>query len=187
MQDISSTTGPDVNVEAPNIRTIVGIKPRTLGDLREALEWVEKGIVKVLHATHIGNEESYVDYESKAMHVSMADHVAMEIADIAVIVVVGHNVMYARPIADYLDETGRIDEFEIAGLCCTAHDMTRYNAKAKIFGPIYYQLRVIRAGLADVIVSDEQCIRADLLDACRKVGVPLIATSGEDCRCTCQR
>jgi acetyl-CoA decarbonylase/synthase complex subunit alpha len=205
-EDLPIDLGPDVNVEAPIIRTVVGIRPKTLGDLREALDWAEREIVKVLHSTHIGNEESLVDYESKALHVSMADHVGMEVADIAqivaynlpkaepntplvdtgfgivdrskpVIVVVGHNVMYARPIADHLEEQGRIDDFEVAGLCCTAHDMTRYNAKAKIFGPIYYQLRVIRAGLADVIVSDEQCIRADLLDACRKASVPLIATS----------
>ncbi|WP_202319685.1 CO dehydrogenase/acetyl-CoA synthase complex subunit alpha [Archaeoglobus neptunius] len=205
-EDLPIDLGPDVNVEAPVMRTVVGIKPKTLGDLREALSWAEKEIVKVLHSVHIGNEESYIDYESKALHVSMADHVGMEVADIAqivaynfpkaepntplvdtgfgivdrskpTIVVVGHNVMYARPISDYLEEQGRIDDFEVAGLCCTAHDMTRYNQKAKIFGPIYYQLRVIRAGLADIVVSDEQCIRADLLDACKKAGVPLIATS----------
>ncbi|MEM0503335.1 MAG: CO dehydrogenase/acetyl-CoA synthase complex subunit alpha [Archaeoglobaceae archaeon] len=205
-EDFAIDLGGDVNVEAPIIRTVVGIKPKTLGDLRKALEWAEKEIVKVLHSTHIGNEESLVDYESKAMHVSMADHVGMEVADIAqivafgfpkakpdtdlvptgfgivdtkkpVICVVGHNVMYSRPIIDYLERSGRIDDFEVAGLCCTAHDMTRYRSKAKIFGPISYQLRVIRAGLPDVVVSDEQCIRADLVDACSKMGIPLIATS----------
>jgi acetyl-CoA decarbonylase/synthase complex subunit alpha len=205
-EDLPIDLGPDVNVEAPIIRTVIGIKPQTLGDLREALDWAEKEIVKVLHATHIGNEESLIDYESKAMHVSMADHVGMEVADIAqivaynlpkaepdtplvdtgfgivdktkpTIVVVGHNVMYARPVTDYLEEQGKLDDFEIAGLCCTAHDMTRYNSKAKIFGPISYQLRVIRAGIPDVIVSDEQCIRADLLEACKKMNIPLIATS----------
>lgn len=205
-EDTPIDLGPDVNVEAPHIRTVIGIKPKTLADLRIALEWAEREIVKVLHSTHIGNEESLVDYESKAMHVSMCDHVGMEVADIAqivaynlpkaepdtplvdtgfgvvdrskpVIVVVGHNVMYARPIADYLEEHGLSDQFELAGLCCTAHDMTRYNAKAKIFGPISYQLRVIRAGLPDIVVSDEQCIRADLLEACKAMGIPLIATS----------
>ncbi len=205
-EDTPIDLGPDINVEAPNIRTVIGVKPRTLGDLRVALEWAEKEIVKVLHATHIGNEESLIDYESKAMHVSMCDHIGMEVADIAqivafnypkaepdtplvdsgfgivdrtkpVIVVVGHNVMYARPVMDYLEEQGRLDEFEITGLCCTVHDMTRYNAKAKVFGPISYQLRVIRAGLPDIVISDEQCIRADLLEACSLMGIPLIATS----------
>jgi len=210
-EDLPIDLGSNINVEAPSIRLICGIKPRTLGDLRAALDWAESEIVKVLHSTHIGNEEDYIDYESKAMHVSMADHVGMEVADIAqmvaynlpkaepdtplvdtgfgivdrtkpVIVVVGHNVMYARPVADYLEEKGLIDDFEIAGLCCTAHDMTRYNAKAKIFGPIYYQLRVIRAGLPDIVISDEQCIRADLLSACKAMGIPLIATSDAACR-----
>lgn len=205
-EDLPIDLGGEVRIEAPIIRTVIGIKPKTLGDLRKALEWVEKEIVKVLHSAHIGNEESLIDYESKAMHVSMADHVGMEIADIAqiiafgfpkakpdtdlvptgfgiidvkkpVIVVVGHNVMYSRPIIDYLEKEGKLDEFEIAGLCCTAHDITRYRSKGKIFGPISYQLRVIRAGLPDVVVSDEQCIRADLLDVCSKMGIPLIATS----------
>ncbi|WP_456370474.1 CO dehydrogenase/acetyl-CoA synthase complex subunit alpha [Geoglobus sp.] len=207
-EDLPIDLGGDVNVEAPIIRTVVGIKPKTLGDLREAMEWAERELMRVLHATHIGNEEDLRDYESKAMHVSMVDHVVMEIADIAqivaynmpkaepntplvdtgfgivdkskpVIVVVGHNVLYSKPILDYLEEMGRVDDFEIAGLCCTTHDMARVNGKAmsKIFGPISYQLRVIRAGLPDVMISDEQCIRADLLQACQAMGIPLIATS----------
>lgn len=88
-EDLRIDLGGDVNVEAPVIRTVVGIKPKTLGDLKKALEWAEKEIVKVLHSTHIGNEESIIDYESKAMHVSMADHVGMEVADIAQIVAFG--------------------------------------------------------------------------------------------------
>ncbi|MCS7121138.1 MAG: CO dehydrogenase/acetyl-CoA synthase complex subunit alpha [Archaeoglobaceae archaeon] len=205
-EDFPIDLGGEVNIKAPIIKTVIGIEPKTLGDLRKALEWVEKEIVKVLHSTHIGNEESYIDYESKSMHVSMADHVGMEVADIAqivafnfpkaepntplvptgfgiidrskpVIVVVGHNVMYSRPIVEVLEKQGKIDAFEIAGLCCTAHDIVRTNSKAKIFGPISYQLRVIRAGIPDVVVSDEQCIRADLLEACKKLGIPLIATS----------
>ncbi len=170
------------------------------------LSYCEKEIVRVLHTTHTGNEGSYIDYESKALHVSMIDHVAMEVADAVqivsynypkaepntplvdtgfgvvdrskpVIVVIGHNVMSARPIADYLDEKGIAEKFEIAGLCCTAHDITRYNPKAKIFGPIYYQMRVIRAGLPDVVIIDEQCIKTDVPYACSKMGIPVIATS----------
>jgi len=205
-EDFPIDLGGEINVEAPNIRLIFGIRPRTLGDLKEVMDWAEREIARVLHSTHIGNEESYIDFESKAMHAGMVDHVVMEVADIAqmvafnmpkadpntpmvdtgfgivdknkpVIVVVGHNVMYSRPIVEYLEEQGRIDDFEIAGLCCTAHDMTRINKKAKIFGPISYQLRVIRSGLPDVLISDEQCIRADLLEACKAVDIPLIATS----------
>ncbi len=206
-EDYPIDLGGNINIEAPIIRTVIGIRPRTLGDLREAMEWAERELMRVLHSTHIGNEESYLDYESKSMHIGMVDHVVMEIADIVqmvaynmpkaepnvpltdtgfgivdknkpVIVVVGHNVMYSKPILDYLEEAGRLDDFEVAGLCCTAHDMTRVSkGKSKVFGPISYQLRVIRSGLPDVMVSDEQCIRADLLEACKSMGIPLIATS----------
>jgi len=70
---------------------------------------------------------------------------------------------------------------EVAGICCTAHDLTRYNPKAKIIGPISWQLRFIRSGIADVIVVDEQCIRTDVLIEAQKTMTPVIATSEKNC------
>jgi acetyl-CoA decarbonylase/synthase complex subunit alpha len=52
---------------------------------------------------------------------------------------------------------------------------------AKIVGPISWQLRYIRSGLADLIVVDEQCIRADALDEAQKVKAPVIASSPKNC------
>ncbi len=205
-RDYPLDLGGDINIEAPNIRLVFGIRPKTVGDLEQVLNYVEQEIVKVLHSTHTGQEEDYADYESKAMHVGMLDHVAMEVADIAqvvafkyplgeedtplvdigfgvlntdkpVILVIGHNVLPARNIDDYLREHGLEDEVEIAGLCCTAHDTTRYDPKAKIVGTLSYELRAIRSGLPDVVVTDEQCIRADTLRECSKLGIPVIASS----------
>lgn len=59
--------------------------------------------------------------------------------------------------------------------------MTRYNPKAKIVGPISWQLRAIRSGIPDVIVVDEQCIRADALVEAQKIHAPLIASSEKNC------
>jgi acetyl-CoA decarbonylase/synthase complex subunit alpha len=67
-------------------------------------------------------------------------------------------------------------KIEVVGICCTAHDLTRYEPRAKIVGPISWQLKYIRSGLADVIVVDEQCIRADTLEEAQKVHTPVIAT-----------
>jgi len=52
---------------------------------------------------------------------------------------------------------------------------------AKIVGPISWQLRYIRSGLADLIVVDEQCIRADTLVEAQKVKTPVIASSEKNC------
>ena len=42
--------------------------------------------------------------------------------------------------------------------------MTRRSPAAKIVGPISWQLRYIRSGIPDLVVVDEQCVRADLYD-----------------------
>ena len=202
--------GVSVEVEAPIIRLVCGIRPKTLGDLEEVLNYVEREIVKLLSATHTGQEGSFIDFESKIFHAGMLDHVAMETADIAqisaygfpkadpeaplteigfgvvdkskpVILVIGHNVPSAISIVDYLEDNGLKNEVEVCGICCTAHDLSRYDPKAKIVGPISWQLRFIRSGIPDVIVVDEQCIRADALSEAQKIKAPLIATSEKNC------
>ncbi|MFW6110866.1 MAG: CO dehydrogenase/acetyl-CoA synthase complex subunit alpha, partial [Thermoproteota archaeon] len=150
------------------------------------------------------------DFESKVLHAGMVDQVGMEIADLAqisvlglpkadpdapltelgfgvsdtskpTILVIGHNVPSSVGIIDYLNEKGIADQVEVAGICCTAHDITRYSDRAKVVGPISWQLRYIRSGLADLIVVDEQCIRADALEEAQKVKAPVIASSPKNC------
>jgi acetyl-CoA decarbonylase/synthase complex subunit alpha len=70
---------------------------------------------------------------------------------------------------------------EVTGICCTATDMTRYSPSAKIIGPISWQLRYLRSGIPDVVVMDEQCIRADTLLEAQKIRTPVIATSPKNC------
>ena len=209
-RDYPLDLGMGVNVEAPNIRLVCGIKPSTIGDLEEVLNYVEEQIVQLLASTHTGQEGNNLDFESKVLHAGMLDHVAMEVADIAqvaafgfpkgdpetslaplglgvidptkpVILCIGHNVVPSTYILDYLNESGLSDSVEVCGLCCTAHDMTRYSNRAKIVGPISWQLRFIRTGVPDVIVVDEQCIRTDVLDEAAKIGAPLIAASEKAC------
>jgi acetyl-CoA decarbonylase/synthase complex subunit alpha len=206
--DVGKAVGAEL--EAPITRLVCGIRPKTLGDLEEALDYVETQITHLLSSTHTGQEGSNLDFESKVFHAGMVDHVAMEIADIAqisaygfpkadpeapltdigmgaidaskpVILVIGHNVPSAISIMDYLDRNDLYGKVEVAGICCTAHDVARYNPKAKIIGPISWQLRFIRSGIADVIVVDEQCIRADTLLEAKRIKAPVIATSEKNC------
>lgn len=202
--------GLSVEVEAPVTRLVCGTRPKTLGDLEDVLNYLREQVTHLLGATHTGQEGSDVDFESKVLHAGMVDHVGLEVADVAqvaaygfpkadpnaplaeiglaavdasrpVIMVIGHNVVPSVGIVDYLTDNGLYGDVEVTGLCCTAHDVTRYNPKAKIVGPISWQLRFIRSGVPDVIVVDEQCIRADSLIEAQKVGAPLIAASEKNC------
>ncbi len=136
----------------------------------------------------------------------MIDHVVMEIADIAQIIgfgypsseantalvelgwgsvdktkpticLIGHNPVTAIPIVDYVNEHGLEDKIEVVGLCCTALEVTRRSKLAKVIGPLSRELFFVRTGLADVIVTDEQCVRTDMPIEASKVGTALIATS----------
>lgn len=197
-------------VEAPHVRLVCGIKPKTLRDLEDALEYVETQIVQLVAATHTGQEGNNIDFESKVFHAGMLDHVALEIADIMqiaalgfpkgdpeaplaqlgygtidpkkpVIMCIGHNVLPSVDIIDYLMENNLFGEVEVGGLCCTAHDMSRYNKGSKIIGPISWQLRFIRSGIPDLIVVDEQCLRTDVLEEAKRLDIPVIATSEKSC------
>jgi len=192
------------------MRLVCGIKPETLGDLEDVLDYCEKQVTQLLAVTHTGQEGSNLDFESKVFHAGMIDHVGMEIADLAqisayalpkadpesplvdmgmgtidtkkpVILVIGHNVPPATEIIDYLKNNDLETKAEVTGICCTAIDMTRYSARAKIVGPISWQLRYIRSGVPDLIVIDEQCIRADTLQEAMKIHTPVIATSEKNC------
>jgi acetyl-CoA decarbonylase/synthase complex subunit alpha len=196
----------NTNVEAPNVRLVCGIRPKTLRDLEDALDYVETQLVQLVAAAHTGQEGDNIDFESKAFHAGMLDHVAMEVADIeqiatlgmpkgiadtpmtqlgfgsidtskAVIMCIGHNVLPSVDIIDYLMENDLFGEVEVGGLCCTAHDNSRYDKRAKVIGPISWQLRFVRSGIPDLIVVDEQCLRTDILIEAKRIGVPVIATS----------
>lgn len=202
--------GRQVFLEAPHVRLVTGIKPETIGDLEEALDYVETEVTRLLACTHTGQEGSNLDFESKVFHAGMLDHVAMEIADIAqttvlgfpkadpdaplvslglgtidinkpVIMVVGHMVEPSVGIIDYLKKSGLEDSVEVCGLCCSAHELTRYNPeRGKIVGPISWQLRFVRTGVPDVIVLDEQCVRTDLPLEARRINAVVITTSAKN-------
>jgi acetyl-CoA decarbonylase/synthase complex subunit alpha len=196
--------GTSVELEAPNIRTVLGLKPETLGDLKIAIEYVYKEIAHLLDSTHMGQEGSCLDYESKSLHAGMLDHVGMEVGDIAQIVgfnyptsvadtplvdlgwnsvdktkpiicFIGHNPATSTVVVDYLQENNLYDKVELCGVCCTALETTRYSARAKVIGPFSRQLFFVRSGIADVIMTDEQCIRTDMPQEATKAGTALIA------------
>ncbi|MBS1194791.1 MAG: dehydrogenase/acetyl-CoA synthase complex, epsilon subunit [Methanomicrobia archaeon] len=202
--------GVNVEVEAPITRLVSGVRPETLGDLERVLEYLEGQVTALLSATHTGMEGDALDFESKVLHAGMIDQVGMEVADIAqvsalgypkadadapavplgmgtvdtrkpVILIIGHNVPPAVGIIDNLHDRGLSRDVEVTGICCSAQDIARYAPGTKVIGPISWQLRYVRSGIADVIVLDEQCVRTDLLEEARQVRSPLIVTSEKNC------
>jgi len=202
--------GLNVKVEAPVTRLVTGIKPETLGDLDEVLTYCETQITHCLSAAHTGQEGNNLDFESKAFHAGRIDQVGMEVADIAqistlnfpkadpeaplirmgigsvdrtkpTIMCIGHNVVPSVGIIDYMRDSNLADKMEVVGLCCTAFDNTRYYDRAKIVGPISWQLKFVRAGFADVVVIDEQCVRTDIFAEAEKVKAAVIAASEKSC------
>ncbi|MHA2294628.1 MAG: CO dehydrogenase/acetyl-CoA synthase complex subunit alpha [Candidatus Hodarchaeales archaeon] len=205
--DLKLYLGKGVAVEAPLTRLITGRKLNTLGDMEEILEYCNRQLVDVLASIHTGQESTYRDFESKSLHIGMIDLLGMELADIAqvsafksfpkgdadaplvdiglaaadtnkpTILVIGHNVVPSTSIIDRMEELGLMDKIELGGICCTALDNTRYDPRTKIVGTISQQQRYIRSGRADLVVIDEQCIRADVVQEARKVGTPVISTT----------
>ena len=202
--------GLSVELRMPNVELVCGLRPETLADLEAVLDYCDGQLVHLLAATHTGQEGDPIDFESKVLHAGMVDHVSMEVADVAqisaldfpkadpaaalvelglgaidaekpVVLVVGHNVPPAAAILDYLGAHGLEGSVEVTGICCTAIDMTRRSPSAKIVGPISWQLRYIRSGIPDLVVVDEQCVRADLYDEAARAGIPVIATSAKNC------
>ena len=202
--------GLNIKVEAPVTRLVTGIRPQTLGDLDEVLEYCEKQITHLLSVAHTGQEANNLDFESKAFHAGRIDQVGMEVADISqisafdfpkadpeapliemgigtvdtsksVIMCIGHNVVPSIGIIDYMNDNNLADKLEVVGLCCTAIDNTRYYKQGKIVGPISWQLRFIRGGFADVVVLDEQCVRTDASLEATRVKAPVIAASEKNC------
>ncbi|MHA1168545.1 MAG: CO dehydrogenase/acetyl-CoA synthase complex subunit alpha, partial [Candidatus Hodarchaeales archaeon] len=199
--------GKGISVEAPITRLVTGRKLNTLGDMEEIVDYCGGQLVDVLAAIHTGQESSYRDFESKSLHIGMIDQLGMELADIAqiaafrsfpkadpdaplveiglaamdqtkpTILVIGHNVIPSTYIIDRLEELDLMDKIEIGGICCTAIDNTRYDSRTKVIGSIAQQLRYVRSGQADVVVIDEQCIRADIVQEANSVGAPVIATT----------
>jgi acetyl-CoA decarbonylase/synthase complex subunit alpha len=202
--------GLNVKVEAPVTRLVTGIRPETLGDLDEALSYCESQITHLLSVAHTGQEANNIDFESKAFHAGRVDQVGMEIADLAqisvfdfpkadpeapliqmglgtidtskpVILCIGHNVVPSVGIIDYMRDNKLDTQMEVVGLCCTAIDNSRYYDRAKIVGPISWELRAIRGGFADVVVLDEQCVRTDCSLEAERVHAPVIAASEKNC------
>ncbi len=217
--DMPFDMGSEILVDAPLTRTILGIKPKSLKDFGEALEYCEEEIVQLLAACHSGQEGFYGDFESKALHSGMIDSLGKEICDMlqvvaydmprgaadaplveigmgtldqnkAVLIAYGHNLAAGAEAMIYTENNNLWDKVDIGGVCCTAIDLTRITEtgrdsripanigpKAKVAGAMGWWRKMVRAGIMDTVMVDEQCVYCDVLEDCEKRHIPVIASN----------
>lgn len=212
-EDLPLDLGDWVQILMPITQILTGLRPETLGQLLPVLGYIDSQIVRMLSAAHFGGESSSVDIESKVLHAGTMDILAMEVAETAqtsgygfakgesgarlvqtgadtlsdnkpVILCIGHHSDVGQRVMNKVDAAGLDQDIEIAGLCCTAHDMARGSGKAympKIAGNLRDQLSFIRSGRADIVITDQQCIRLDLLSETLSTGAFFLATSDQAC------
>ncbi|HOK57772.1 MAG TPA: CO dehydrogenase/acetyl-CoA synthase complex subunit alpha [Methanothrix sp.] len=217
--DMKFDMGTEILYDAPIYQTVMGKKPRMLKDFGEGLTYIEEQVANLLAATHTGQEGSYMDFESKALHAGMLDCLGMEICDMlqvvaydmprgdpnaplveigmgtldqnkAVLIAYGHNLAAGAEAMVYIENNKLWDKVDIGGVCCTAHDLTRITEagnpsilpqnlgpKAKVAGAIGWWRKMVRAGIMDVVMVDEQCVWCDTLKDCEERKIPVIATT----------
>ncbi|MBI4813352.1 MAG: acetyl-CoA decarbonylase/synthase complex subunit alpha, partial [Methanobacterium sp.] len=60
--------GMNIDIQAPIMMTVLGKKPKKLGDLKEAMDYLEEQMIHLLSSCHTGQEGKSIDFESKALH-----------------------------------------------------------------------------------------------------------------------
>ena len=197
--------GDKISIEAPHIRTVLGLKPAMLGDLERILCYVEDQLALLLASGNTGCEASVLDLESKAMHASMLAHVAMEAQDLAassgfafpsskadtalvdvgwaavdtqkpVILVVGSDTVLAICLVDYLKHSNLEGKIEVAGIGPVAHDLVRYSPTAKVAGTLSRLPFFLHSGCADVVMCGGGNLLTDIIAETLSSGAAFIAT-----------
>jgi acetyl-CoA decarbonylase/synthase complex subunit alpha len=107
-----------------------------------------------------------------------------------VLIAYGHNLAAGAEAMIYAENQNLWDKVDIGGVCCTAIDLTRITEtgrpskipanlgpKAKVAGAMGWWRKIVRSGIMDAVMVDEQCVYCDALEDCKARHVPLIATN----------
>ncbi|MBI5683158.1 MAG: hypothetical protein HZC45_08375 [Deltaproteobacteria bacterium] len=208
-RDTKIDIGKEVIIKMPITTLITGNVPDTFADMDCIITYIERQLVHLLSSVSFGSESDETDFASKTMHAGMLDNIAMEVADIVqisafnmpkgrstglinfgmetidinkfVVLIIGHNSVISHDIAHLLKDKRMEDRFEICGLCCSAIDSSRHGHSHdfKIIGNQSMQAEVVRTGIADVVILDTQCIKADIVNEALSAGSVVITTADE--------
>ena len=107
-----------------------------------------------------------------------------------VLIAYGHNLAAGAEAMIYAENNNLWDKVDIGGVCCTAHDLNRIGlgkgelkvpagigTKPKVAGAMGWWRKMIRSGVMDCVMVDEQCVFCDVLGDAEKRKIPVIATT----------
>jgi acetyl-CoA decarbonylase/synthase complex subunit alpha len=94
-----------------------------------------------------------------------------------VIVFLGFDFLPAWNVVKLVKEGGMEDKIEICGIGSVGHDMVRFYDKAKILTTAVKASRVLRMGIADVLVISDSCSKTNILGEAARTDTRVIATS----------
>jgi acetyl-CoA decarbonylase/synthase complex subunit alpha len=107
-----------------------------------------------------------------------------------VLIAYGHNLAAGAEAMIYAENKNLWEKVDIGGVCCTAIDLTRITEtnrsskipanlgpKAKVAGAMGWWRKMVRSGIMDCVMVDEQCVYCDVLEDCQKRHIPVIATN----------
>jgi CO dehydrogenase/acetyl-CoA synthase alpha subunit len=190
-----------LDIEAPLIRTLIGIRPKKLSDLETVMSYVTKEFAETTASIHSMNEANSLDFESKMFHLGFLSLLAMEVAEIPymmlsdnkeqtlkwgiglvdpykpTIFVVG-DVPAVVDIVEYAKKLGNSVEVVAGG--CYALDMWRITSgNVKIVCTQSGVVDFIRSGVPDVVVVGE-CGSVPI-DVVRDANCKMISSSSRAC------
>ena len=96
-----------------------------------------------------------------------------------VILFVGDSFLPAWVAVNHLKEKGLAEQIELCGIGPAADDGIRFYDRFRNIGPIMQAKKIIRGGLADVIVAGSACINLDILGEAKRVESRVIWTGRE--------
>lgn len=96
-----------------------------------------------------------------------------------VILFLGNSFLAGIETIELVKERGLEDEIQICGVGQMGFDLGRRYERVKHLGGALKALRVVRAGVADVIVVGEQCVHLNILEEAKKARTAVIAVSSK--------
>ncbi|TRZ68120.1 MAG: CO dehydrogenase/acetyl-CoA synthase complex subunit epsilon [Methanothrix sp.] len=107
-----------------------------------------------------------------------------------VLITYGHNLAGAAEAIIYAEDNDLWEQVDIGGVCCTAIDNTRIGAglghptlprnlgtKSKVAGAMGWWRKLVRGGVMDCVMVDEQCVYCDVIQDCEPRKIPVICSN----------
>jgi acetyl-CoA decarbonylase/synthase complex subunit alpha len=95
------------------------------------------------------------------------------------IMIIGDDFLPGWVATELLKKEGLTEKIELCGVGPAADDGIRFSDHFRNLGPILQATKIIRSGIADVIIASTACINLDILDAARRTETRVIWTGKE--------